>query len=79
MKIKKLRELMNPNLKVSIYDPGNHSPWIGNSGDIPSKYLDQKVFSLNPSHISYQGQWEYDCIDVWIEALPDTICRGSDE
>ena len=79
MKIKKLQVLMNPNLQVRINDPNHTQSWVGNCGEIPHSYLNRKIVSLNPDYISFEGQWEYDCIDVWIEALPDTICRGLNE
>lgn len=67
MKVKKLQLMMNPNLKIRINHPGSHTPWEGECGRIPQRYLDKKIFSLNPSHISTDGTWEYDCIDIWVE------------
>lgn len=75
MKVKKLQLLMNPNLKVRINDPDSIASWEGKGGEIPYKYLNRKIFALNPSHISFEGQWEYDCLDVWIEAEDE--CNGS--
>ena len=64
MKIKKLQLLMNPNLKVRINAPNEPSPWEGKCGRIPQRYLDKRIFSLNPDHISTEGTWEYDCLDI---------------
>lgn len=69
MKIRKLQLLMNPNLKVRIYDPEGYIPWKGECSKIPHNYLNRKVFALNPSHIQSEYVKEYeDCLDVWIEA-----------
>lgn len=67
MKVRKLRGLMNTNLKVRIYDPKDITPWIGECEKIPYEYLDRKIFALNPSHIPSEYRKEYeDCLDVWI-------------
>jgi hypothetical protein len=69
MKIKTLRGLMNQNLKVCIHDPEDTAPWVGKGREIPHKYLNRKVFALNPSHIPSEYSKEYeDCLDVWIDA-----------
>ena len=76
MKIRKLQKLMNPHLHVRINDPDSIASWEGKSGEIPYKYLDRKIFSLNPIHIPSEYRKEYeDWLDVWIEAED----RGSDE
>lgn len=68
MKIRKLQLLMNPNLKVRIYDAENYIPWKGECGKIPHSYLNRKIFALNPCHIPSEYIKEYeDCLDVWIE------------
>lgn len=75
MKIRKLQLLMNPNLRVRINDPEDIASWEGACYKIPHKYLNRKVFALNPSHVPLEYRKEYeDCLDVWVEAE-----EGSDE
>lgn len=69
MKIKTLRGLMNKTLAVCIHDPDDIASWVGKGYEIPHKYLNRKIFALNPSHIPSEYRKEYeDCLDVWIEA-----------
>jgi len=69
MKVKKLRGLMNTNLKVRINDPEDIASWEGKCYEIPYKYLNRKVFALNPFHIPSEYRKEYDdCLDVWVES-----------
>lgn len=76
MKVRKLRGLMNTNLKVRINDPDDIASWVGKGSEIPNKYLNRKIFALNPSHIPSEYRKEYDdCLDVWIEAEDE--CNGS--
>ena len=76
MKVRKLRELMNTDLKVRINDPDSIASWEGKCEKIPCKYLNRKIFALNPSHIPSEYRKEYDdCLDVWIEAEDE--CNGS--
>ena len=76
MRIRKLQLLTNPNLKVRINDPDSIASWEGKGGEIPYKYLNRKIFALNPIHIPLEYRKEYeDCLDVWVEAED----RGNNE
>lgn len=68
MRLRSLQKMMNPNLMIHIHDYGDADTYKCKSGWIPTKFLDRKIFSMNPDHESFDGVWEYDCLDVWIEA-----------